>query len=143
MESNDEGARGLDGLAASLRRDADVEFAVLFGSYRSSDTPSPSDIDLAVKFADGLSASERFRKRCFLSGDVQQDDAPFVDLSDLETLPLDVAHDAVNGELLCGDEAAFQQFKSTVEAAFADQRDDIRRHQRDVIDRIAEGGLHG
>jgi hypothetical protein len=102
-----------------------------------------SDFDVAVKFVDDRSASERFEKRCFLSGDVQSEDTPFVDLSDIETLPLDVAHDAVNATFVCGDEQAFKQFKADVEARFADQRDDLRQHQRAVIDRIAEDGLRG
>jgi len=49
----------------------------------------------------------------------------------------------VNGELLCGDEAAFETFKTNVEAEFDEQRESIRRHQRTVIDRIAEDGLRG
>lgn len=139
----DERAEVLAGLEASLCRDPDVEFVVAFGSQVTGDSRSSSDLDLAVKFADDRSARERFRKRCFLSGDVQRADAPFVDLSDIEDLPLDVAHDAVTGELLCGDQRAFDRFKTDIEAAFEERRDQIRRRQRDVIDRIAENGLHG
>ena len=61
----------------------------------------------------------------------------------IEDLPLNVAHDAVNGEFLCGNEQAFHQFKTEIEASFEKQRDEIRRHQQDVIDRIAEDGLRG
>jgi uncharacterized protein len=130
-------------LEESLCRDADIDFAVVFGSQLTDNSRPSSDLDLAVKFTDSLSSHERFQKRCFLSGDLQHDDAPFIDLSDIEALPLDVAHDAVNGELLCGDEDAFRHFKADTEALFAEQHEDIRRHQRDVIDRIAEDGLHG
>lgn len=77
----------------------------------------------------------------FLSGELQREDAPFVDLSDIESLPVAVAHDAVTGELLCGGERAFRRFKTEVEAAFERQRKDDRRHHRNVIDRIAEDGL--
>ena len=143
MEPNDECDRLLDELEAALRRDEDVAFAILFGSQLADDSHSSSDVDLALKFADELSPTERFRKRCFLSGDLQRDDAPFVDVSDIETLPVDVARDAVDGTLLCGDERAFREFKADVEARFDERRDEIRRHQRDVIDRIAESGLHG
>ena len=58
-------------------------------------------------------------------------------------LPIDVAHDAVAGELLCGDEDAFERFKAKIDARFETERDDLRQHQRAVIDRIAEEGLRG
>lgn len=143
MDAADGRSRLFGALEESLCRDADVEFAVAFGSQVSGDPRPTSDLDVAVKFDDDLSSRERFEKRCFLSGNLQRDDAPFVDVSDLEGLPIDVAHDAVDGEMLCGDEQAFRRFKAAVESAFEDRRDDIRRHQRDVIDRIAEDGLHG
>lgn len=130
-------------LEESLCRDADIEFAVAFGSDVEGDPHPSSDFDVAVKFADGLSSHARFQKRCFLSGDLQRETAPFVDVSDIEALPLEVAHDAVTGEFLCGNEGAFRQFKTNIEAAFEERRDHIRRHERGVIDRIAEDGLRG
>lgn len=143
MEEVDGTSRLLSILEESLCPDPEVEFVVTFGSQVTGDSHTSSDLDVAVKFTEGLSPHERFRKRCFLSGDLQQADAPFVDISDVEELPLDVAHDAVDGELLCGDEQGFRRFKAEVEALFEERRDDIRRHQREVIDRIAENGLHG
>ncbi|WP_276253151.1 nucleotidyltransferase domain-containing protein [Halomontanus rarus] len=125
-------------LEDSLCCDSDIEFAVAFGSQVRGEPSHSSDFDLAVKFADQLSPHERFQKRCFLSGDLQSEEMPFVDLSDIEALPLDVAHDAVNGDFICGDEKAFRRFKAELEATFAEQRDEIRQHQREVIDRIAE-----
>jgi predicted nucleotidyltransferase len=123
--------------------DPEVVFAVTFGSRLSGASTPSSDLDVAVKFTTDLSKRERFEKRCFLSGDLQGEDRPFIDVSDIETLPLDVAHDAVNGELLCGDERAFDAFKTNVEAEFGEQRETIRRRRRAVIDRIAEDGLRG
>jgi len=102
-----------------------------------------SDLDLAVTFSDELSAGERFEKQSSLSGSLQQEDAPFVDVTDIETLPRDVAHDALDGAFVCGDEDAYEQFKRDLETAFAEHRDTIRRQQRDVIGRIAEDGLRG
>ena len=130
-------------LEESLCRDPDIEFAVMFGSRVSGDERASSDLDIAVKFNDALSSHERFRKRCFLSGDLQSEDAPFIDISDIDELPLAVSHDAVGGDLLCGDDRAFHAFKQEIEATFEERRDDLRRHQRDVIDRIAEDGLRG
>ena len=143
MESGAEDPQTDAVLDTSVCADPAVEFVVAFGSRPAGESTPASDLDIAVKFAADLSAGERFEKRCFLSGDLQHDDAPFVDLSDIETLPLDVANDAVNGTFVCGDEHAFEQFKTIVEAAFDDQRDTIRRQQRDVIDRIAAEGLRG
>ena len=129
-------------LEESLCHDETVEFAVLFGSQVTGEFCSSSDFDIAVKFTDELSSHERFQKRCLCRG-LQQADAPFVDLSDIESLPVAVARDAVNGEFLCGNEQAFRQYKTDIETTFDQQHEEIRRNQRDVIDRIAEGGLRG
>lgn len=143
MGTSGERSSVLDALAEAVCSDSAIEFAVAFGSQISGEPIRSSDLDIAVKFADDLSDRERFEKRCFLSGDLQQEGAPFVDLSDIETLPLDVAHDAVNGQFVCGDEQAFERFKNGVESTFSERRDSLRRHQRSVIDRIAEDGLRG
>lgn len=143
MDATDRRSPVLAAIEESLCSDAEIEFAVVFGSQTSGDRRPASDLDIAVKFSDDLPSHERFRKRCFLSGDLQREDAPFVDVSDIEQLPLDVTHDAVHGALLCGDERTFRQVKTEIENAFEEQRDDIRRQQRAVIDRIAEDGLRG
>lgn len=136
-------ARFVDDLARRLRDEPSVEFAVVFGSTATGEVRPSSDLDVGVKFTDGLSSAERFRRRCFLSGELQRSEMPFVDVSDVTELPLPVARDAVNGEFLCGDERAFERFKTTIEAEFAERRHDLERHQDDVIARIAERGLHG
>jgi len=48
----------------------------------------------------------------------------------ISNLSLDLANDAVNGELLCGDEQAFKRFKAEIEAEFDEQRETLRRQQR-------------
>jgi predicted nucleotidyltransferase len=123
--------------------DPAVVFVVGFGSQLSKESAPSSDIDLAIKFGDELSDQERFEKRCLLSGMLQQEDCPFIDLSDIEALPVDVAHDAVNGELLCGDVQAFEGFQTDIRAEFAGKREELRDRQRAVIERIAEDGLRG
>lgn len=123
--------------------DADVEFAVLFGSRATGTPRSTSDLDVAIKFADALSDGQRFRKRCHLSGRLQGNDVPFVDLSDLEELPIEAANAAVAGEFLCGDEDAYRAFKTRIETAYDEHRDEIERQHRDTISRIASGGLRG
>ena len=130
-------------LEETVCADPEIVFAVVFGSWITGTSTPESDLDVAVKFGADLSKRDRFEKRCALSGSLQHEAFPFIDVSDVESLPLDVARDAVNGELLCGDEAAFEAFKANVEAEFDDQRESLRRHQRTVIDRIAEDGLRG
>ena len=130
-------------LASTLCDESSVEFAVAFGSVVTGPWTPSSDIDIAVKFDGTLSSSERFRQLCSLSGNVQRSGAPFVDVSDLETLPLPVARRAVHGEFLCGDESAFNQYQTTINGEYEDRRDELRRHQQDVIDRIAHSGLRG
>ncbi|WP_225335201.1 nucleotidyltransferase domain-containing protein [Halomicrobium urmianum] len=143
MDEDDGHSQELAALADSICHDPDVEFVVAFGSRISGESTRSSDLDFAVKFADDLSARGRFQKRCFFSGNLQQDNVQFIDASGIESLPLDVAHDAVNGEFVCGNERAFEQFKADIEEQFAEQRDVLRRQQREVIDRIAEEGLRG
>jgi|AntDeeMetageno50_2_1112565.scaffolds.fasta_scaffold06838_1 predicted nucleotidyltransferase len=143
MTADNGGTELLAVLEASVCAVDDVEFAVVFGSRITGEPTRASDLDLAVKFPDDLSEAERFERRCFLSGDLQQDDLPFVDVSDIESLPLTVAHEALKGTFVCGDEDAFKRFKTGIEARFDDRRDDLRRQQRAVIDRIAEDGLRG
>nr|WP_233521820.1 MULTISPECIES: nucleotidyltransferase domain-containing protein [unclassified Haloferax] len=88
-------SEALSALREAVRSDSDIKFVVTLGSQIMGGATMASDLDIAVKFADSLSARDRFEKQCFLSGDLQWEDAPFVDVSDIETLPLDVAHDAV------------------------------------------------
>lgn len=143
MYPGDVGSELSAGLEESVCSDSDIVFVVAFGSQITGRATHASDLDLAVKFADDLSERDRFETRCFLSGNLQREDTPFIDVSDIESLPLDVAHDAVNGVLVCGDEHAFEQFKTETEATFAEHRDTLRSEQRGVIDRIAEDGLRG
>lgn len=139
----DDRPQWLEGIAREFGRRPGVEFAVVFGSRSDGAHRSASDIDVAVKFEEDLPSPERFRRLCSLSGDLQRSDAPFVDVSDIESLPLPVAARAVEGDLLSGDEASFRRYADTIETDYAERRDELRRHNRSVIDRIANGGLRG
>lgn len=130
-------------LAEFVCSETAVDFAVIFGSWVAGESHEGSDLDIAIKFSETLTPQDRFEKRCFLSGELQSEGRPFVDVSDIETLPLAVAHDAVSGELLCGDEEAFTQFKATIESAFAETNTGLHKEHQDVINRIAEEGLRG
>lgn len=130
-------------LGRAICAEPGVQFAVAFGSAVDGPWTPSSDIDVAVKFVDALSPTEQFRRLCSLSGNVQRSDAPFVDVSNVETLPLPVARRAVGGEFVCGDESAFRRYRATIEDEYGDRREEITQHRRDVIDRIARGGLRG
>ena len=143
MEPNADQSQIRSALKDVICVDPDVVFAVVFGSQLSGTATYSSDFEIAVKFTADCSERDRFNKRCVLSGELQHEQFPFIDVSDIDSLPLDVAHDAVNGELLCGDKQAFEQFKTDIEAEFDEQRETLRQHQRSVIDRIAEDGLRG
>ena len=143
MEPNADQPQIRSALKDVVCADPDVVFAVAFGSQLSGTVTRSSDFDIAVKFTAACSERDRFKNRCVLSGELQHEEFPFIDVSDIDSLPLDVAHDAVNGDLLCGDKRAFEQFKTEIEAEFDSQRETLRQHQRTVIDRIAEDGLRG
>lgn len=130
-------------IESSLCSDSDVEFVLLFGSQLDETARPSSDLDIAVKFSDELTDDERFRRRCELSGRLQSRDVPYLDISDLEDLPIPVAHDAVRGHLLCGDEAAFQAYKADIERQYEASMDDRKRERRAFIRRVAEEGLRG
>ncbi|MDB9235845.1 nucleotidyltransferase domain-containing protein [Halorubrum ezzemoulense] len=143
MEPNADQSQIRSALKDVVCADPDVVFAVVFGSQLSGTATRSSDFDIAVKFTADCSERDRFKKRCVLSGELQHEEFPFIDVSDIDLLPLDVAHDAANGDLLCGDERAFEQFKTDIKSEFDEQRETLRQHQRAVIDRIAEDGLRG
>ena len=143
MEPNADQSQIRSALKDMVCADPDIVFAVVFGSQLSGTATHSSDLDIAVKFTADCSERNRFKKRCVLSGELQHEEFPSIDVSDIESLPLDVAHDVVNGKLLCGDEDAFEEFKTDTEAEFDEQRETLRRHQRAIIDRITEDGLRG
>lgn len=140
--ASDDAGKLPETVAEHLCGDPDVEFVVVFGSRETGATHASSDLDVAVKFSADCSKTERFRKRCRFSGTVQDPELPFIDISDIENLPLPVAHEAVTGTFVCGSENAFEAFKTNIQHEFEDQRAIIKDEQREVIRRIAEDGLH-
>ncbi|ERG92994.1 nucleotidyltransferase domain-containing protein [Haloquadratum walsbyi] len=113
MEPNTDQSQIRSALKDVVCADPDVVFAVVFGSQVSETVPHSSDFDIAVKFTADCSERNRFKKRCVLSGELQHEEFTFIDVSDIDSLPLDVAHDAVNGDLLCGDERPSNSSRQT------------------------------
>jgi len=122
---------------------SDITFVVAFGSRVADRSRPASDLDIAIKFADSLSSTDRFREQCRLSGQLQTEGTPFIDLSDIEELSLEFAHAAVSGEFVCGDRKAFEQFKKEIEHEFSENKREREKEHREQIRRIADEGLHG
>nr|WP_245810826.1 nucleotidyltransferase domain-containing protein [Halorubrum halodurans] len=96
--SNHDGP-AIDGVdVAAIRRylaETDVCFAVLFGSRVRGETHESSDVDVALRFPEDLSPKERFRRRNRIDADLQSYADDFVDVSDIEHLPLPIARAAL------------------------------------------------
>ncbi len=135
--------QAIPGVYKTLAAAEVIAFAVVFGPFVDASAATPADIDIAVKFSDELASDERFHELCWLSGHLQASNRPFVDIADIEQLPLAIAHDAVQGELVYGSEERFDAYRRQVEQTFAARRETIRSAQQELIDRIADQGLHG
>lgn len=143
MESSDWHARLQEMYDSVLCQTPEIEFVVAFGSRTTEEAISSSDLDIAVKFADELSDHNRFRKQCFLAGELQDSTLPHIDIIDIEAVSLELAHDAVAGKFICGDRATFRRFRTNIETEFANESEQLREHQQNIINRIAEEGLRG
>jgi len=119
---------------------ADVDFAILFGSRaRGTETPT-SDVDVALQFTPDLDAETRFRRRNRIDAELQAHADAFVDVSDLESLPIELRHRALaEGIVLVGDEATVATYRDRVEREYKEQRGERERAHREFIDRLARG----
>lgn len=129
----------VEGLRSSL--DGTV-FAVLFGSHMQGTVTESSDVDIAVRFPDGMDEYEQFRHRNRLDAELQAyADAP-VDVSDIETLPTPVAYTALrDGWLLAGDEDAARSYYEHVTAEYESSERERTEERRRFIDRLARGDI--
>jgi predicted nucleotidyltransferase len=71
MSTTYERSEALAALKSAVCGDSDIEFALVFGTQVTDTARPSSDLDIAVKFDDDLSSSERFRKRGFLAGELK------------------------------------------------------------------------
>nr|WP_239640628.1 nucleotidyltransferase domain-containing protein [Haloferax denitrificans] len=62
MDLSDGRSEALSALREAVCSDSDLEFVVTFGSQTTGEATTTSDLDIAVKFADSLSARDRFEK---------------------------------------------------------------------------------
>jgi uncharacterized protein len=131
----------LEGLRADLD-DADVRYAVVFGSVASGTASPTSDLDLCLRFAETCSRRERFRQRNRLDAAIRSKADRFVDVSDLEALPDTVALNALrDGVLVYGDAATKAAGERDLARRVAESSDRHERRRHEFIGRLAEGDV--
>ena len=130
---------------AAIRRylaEADVRFAVLFGSRVRGEAHESSDVDVALRFPDDLSPTERFRRRNRIDADLQSHADAFVDVSDIDSLPLPIARAALrDGIRLVGDDRDIDTYRERVEAEYEETATERERDRREFVDRLAKGDI--
>ncbi|MGQ4554880.1 type VII toxin-antitoxin system MntA family adenylyltransferase antitoxin [Halobellus sp. GM3] len=120
----------------------DVDFAVLFGSYARGTAGAASDVDVALKFPDNADERERFRRRNRIDAVVQEYADGFVDVSDIETLPIHVAHAALQeGIRLVGEESTIEAYRSRIESEYEAHSEERKEEREQFIDRLARGDV--
>ncbi|MDB2293983.1 nucleotidyltransferase domain-containing protein [Halorubrum ezzemoulense] len=145
VESNHDGS-AIDGVdVAALRRylaTTDVRFAVLFGSRVRGETHDSSDVDVVLRFPEELSPKERFCRRNRIDTDLQGYADDFVDVSDIEDLPLPIGRAALReGVRLVGDERELTAYREQIDAEYERTAADRERDRREFIDRLARGDI--
>ncbi|MDB2259279.1 nucleotidyltransferase domain-containing protein [Halorubrum ezzemoulense] len=145
VESNHDGS-ATDGVdVVALRRylaTTDVRFAVLFGSRVRGETHDSSDVDVVLRFPEELSPKERFRRRNRIDTDLQGYADDFVDVSDIEDLPLPIARAALReGVRLVGDERELTAYREQIDAEYERTAADREWDRREFIDRLARGDI--
>lgn len=139
MAETDDAVVDLDGMTEYLE-EMPVVFALLFGSHAHGTARPESDVDVALRFADDLTDRERFRLRNRIDAELQRFADGFVDVSDVEALPTEVAYGALrNGRVLVGDESVVRRYQDRVAEAYEETADERERERREFIDRLARG----
>lgn len=139
MANVDEQGIDLEGMREYLTG-TPVVFALLFGSYARDTAESSSDVDVAVKFPDAWDDRERFRARNRIDATLQQFADDFVDVSDVDSLPTDVAHAALqDGKVLVGDDETVATYREQLADAYEETATERERERREFLDRLARG----
>lgn len=129
----------VEGLTRRLST-ADLEYAILFGSRVTGNVSTRSDVDLCIRFPSDCSDRERFQRRNRIDADVQRFADTFVDVSDFESLPVEIAYNALrDGRLLCGDDTVVAADRRRIEERLSADRERRERDRRAFIERLAGG----
>jgi predicted nucleotidyltransferase len=142
-ESGDREIEGvdLDGLRRALEQ-TEVVFAVLFGSHVEGTTHAESDVDIALRLPESLTPKARFRLRNRIDAELQSYAEGFVDVSDIESLPVPVAHAALqNGIVLCGDDKAVSEYRTQIATEYEATKPEREREREAFLDRLARGDV--
>lgn len=81
----------IEGIRETLQSQL-ITFALLFGSTARGESEASSDIDIALKFSESTGDRERFRQRNRTDAALQEYATGFVDVSDIDALPVPVAY---------------------------------------------------
>jgi predicted nucleotidyltransferase len=139
MVSPEDADVDLDGMIEYLEQ-TPVVFALLFGSHARGTAESKSDVDVALRLSEEMDDRERFRTRNRIDAELQQFADGFVDVSDIDALPTEVAYAALqDGVALVGDESTVRTCRERVADAYERTADDRERERREFIDRLARG----
>lgn len=128
-----------DGMSTYLAQ-TPVEFALLFGSHARGAASPSSDVDIALRFPEEMNTRERFWLRNRIDGELQQYTSSFVDVSDIDTLPMTVAYAALrDGIVLVGDEREVKTYQENVEQEYEATKNEREQARREFINRLARG----
>lgn len=117
-----------------------VEFAVLFGSRARGTADESSDVDVALRFPEGMDDHERFHARNRIDADLQAYAEGTVDVSDVESLPTPVAYAALrDGVVLVGDEQTVEEHLERVEREYEASAAEREQERKELVDRLARG----
>lgn len=136
----------LDGVALEDLRTylqgTDVVFAVVFGSRACGTERADSDVDVALRFPPAFDAETRFRRRNRIDADLQEYAEGFVDVSDVEALPIPVARAALrDGVLVVGDQRTVDTYRERIEREYQATEPERERERREFVDRLASGDV--
>ncbi|WEL20668.1 nucleotidyltransferase domain-containing protein [Halorhabdus sp. BNX81] len=136
-----EGSVDIEGIRRYLA-ETDVAFAVLFGSFATGSSRDSSDVDVAVQFPAAMTPKERFHRRNRIDAELQAYADRFVDVSDIENLPLPVVRRALqDGIRLVGDQEDIDAYRGRIEAEYETSAAKRKRERQEFIDRLAKGEL--
>ncbi len=131
----------LDEMRAYLTS-TDIEFAVLFGSQARGTADESSDVDVAIQFPEEMDERDRFDLRNRIDATIQEYAEHFVDVSDIDSLPVSVAHAALrDGYVLCGDKELVDSYHKKVENEYEATTEERERDKEVFIDRLARGDV--
>jgi predicted nucleotidyltransferase len=122
--------------------ESDVRFAILFGSHVQGEDHHGSDVDIAIAFPRTLTSKERFHRRNRIDAELQRHAEGFVDVSDLEELPLPIARAALEeGIVVHGDDDVVECYREKIEEQYHETNRERERDREQFIDDLATGKI--